>query len=536
MSTRSTLSFYLQKRPWAVFLLFTLLVVVLRWSGFYHSVLDLDESIYILIADAWLDGHTPYTTIFDNKPPGIYAIYAALLFISKGSILSIRIAACIFISLTCFILYKLAGLFDRENNRTGLIAGIVYALSSISMQGNASNTELFFSPFVVFAFYLFLSSGLINDKNITRINYFKLIFAGLLLGLAFEIKFVVVFDFLAMTLILIVLVIFILKPEKKIIKLLQSGVALSIGFLMPFLIVSAAFYSVNQFDDYFYANITANRLRTVANGFNPASIIRAIQYLIFRNHLLWISIPGILLYLYLSRTVSQHVKLFIFIVCTWFLIIVIGIISIFRNTFYAHYFLQLAPVLSLATAFLLVQLIFAGKHRLPGAINITIIGIILIYLIITSPDIRLNLEMNVRHVYHKHILHEKYWADVPAQIANYIKPELKTDDYIYIPDNEIIVYYLTQAKLPTRYVFPPLLMVHDDMPAIARVDPLSELQRILHKQPVFIIKFNNQGNALYNPEKNHDFLNMLNRELSLHYSLDTTISVLDIYKIKKGLH
>ena len=69
------------KRPLpdaVIALLFFVATLVTRIPVLSRSVLDWDESLYFIMAQQWRLGHLPYTTVWDNKPLGIYAIFAAL--------------------------------------------------------------------------------------------------------------------------------------------------------------------------------------------------------------------------------------------------------------------------------------------------------------------------------------------------------------------------------------------------------------------------------------------------------------------------
>ena len=56
-------------RPLVVFAGFLALTLWLRRFTYVLSALDWDESLYLLMARSLLEGHLPYTAIYDNKPP-----------------------------------------------------------------------------------------------------------------------------------------------------------------------------------------------------------------------------------------------------------------------------------------------------------------------------------------------------------------------------------------------------------------------------------------------------------------------------------
>ena len=62
--------------PWITGGALILLAVLSRAPSFVMSVTDWDESLYVIMAGQWRAGHLPYTAVWDNKPIGIYAIFA----------------------------------------------------------------------------------------------------------------------------------------------------------------------------------------------------------------------------------------------------------------------------------------------------------------------------------------------------------------------------------------------------------------------------------------------------------------------------
>ncbi|MEO0732907.1 MAG: hypothetical protein AAFZ52_08735, partial [Bacteroidota bacterium] len=66
--------------------LFILLAIALRWGSFFISVINHDESTYIVIADEMLRGEIYLRDVVDTKPIGIFWIYAALIKLTGGAI------------------------------------------------------------------------------------------------------------------------------------------------------------------------------------------------------------------------------------------------------------------------------------------------------------------------------------------------------------------------------------------------------------------------------------------------------------------
>ena len=85
----------LKTNNWFVFFVFICITFFLRISSFFQSVINWDESLYLLMASSILDGHIPYSVVWDIKPPGIYVLFSLAQILFGHSISSIRIITCI---------------------------------------------------------------------------------------------------------------------------------------------------------------------------------------------------------------------------------------------------------------------------------------------------------------------------------------------------------------------------------------------------------------------------------------------------------
>ncbi|OYV36674.1 MAG: hypothetical protein B7Z81_07080 [Acidocella sp. 20-61-6] len=159
---------------------FLLAAFATRLPVLHRSVLDWDESLYFLMAQSWHAGHLPYTTIWDNKPLGIYAIFAAFQAVFGERIVAMRLAAVAFAAALAWLVHGIT-LALTTNRRAALLAGCAVILCSLSNDGLSANTELFMASFTAAAVLLALRGGPAPA-------------IGLLLGCAFMVKYVAVFE------------------------------------------------------------------------------------------------------------------------------------------------------------------------------------------------------------------------------------------------------------------------------------------------------------------------------------------------------
>ncbi len=533
----SKLNFLLNKKPWLVFIFFMLLVVFLRWSSFYRTVIDWDESLYLLVAKAWADGNPPYTAVWDNKPPGIYLIFLAAITTLGHSIIPIRIFACVFIATTSFFLSKLGGLVEKNGNIIGLLAGVLYAIATLSNGGLASNTEIFFTTFVVIAIYIFFSHDFC-DEEITHEKYAILFGVGLLLGIAFEIKYVVIFDFIALSFILIFTLLFKGKSNKKYWLIVKTFSVLSLGFILPFLAFSLYFWVIGHFDEYVYANFTANKLRTIDLQFSFVEPFRSIYQKKKIDILIWLSIPFLFIgYFVMAKKSNQIIsaislweKWFLSSLIFWIFTILMGIYITLRGYFYGHYFIQILPILCFVVAYILIVLTFGVREIDQISIKqYAILGMLLAILIGNRGTFKA-LEANVKYTYFRNIQGVEEWGDTAALIARYLRGKVTSNDYIYVANQVPIVYFLTKTKIPTRYAFPPFLFLQSDLPNITGIEPHKELDLILQKRPLYIIKWRFYAESNY--VGNKIFVDKLEQALSEDYQFETSIDNLGLYRLK----
>lgn len=523
---------FFNARSWLVLVFFALLVVGLRLPSFYQSVvgLDWDDSLYLLVADRWLDGNPPYTAIWDNKPPGIYLLFAGAIAVLGHSVVAIRILAWIVVTLTCWLLYQLGRVIPHQGTAIGLAAGLLYAAASTGNgDGLSSNTELFFTPFAVFAVYLLLSQPS-YFRELESSDFQRVFLIGLSLGIGLAIKQVVLFDFAAISLLLGAAVLLQGRSPTRVVTLVKLYGLLLIGFILPFLLFSLYFLVIGHFGDYFYANLTANRLRTVDNSFSPSLLLEAIQEQVLEpnlNLVFWICAIAAPIYVGINRRIDSKERWIIASLFVWFVFILIGFCAVFRLILFDHYFLQLTPVLSLLTAYMLTRLLLPGSQSSADWRRYAALAAVL--LIVTIAQTKSTLREGARYVYYRQIKQVRHWQDTPAAVAEYIQARIAPTDYIYVVDDQPVIYFLTRANIPTRYAFPSFLIPGPGLPNIAGVEPLEELDRIMQKQPVYVIKRKGY-NSKIEIGNNRAYFERLNQFLNQHYTLEHTLNSTELYR------
>src|SRR5450756_1342884 len=119
--------------------------VIAHLPSFFHRLLDGDEAVYGSIAALMNAGGQLYGAGgVDNKPPGIFWVYAAIFRVAGNyQMTAVHAVGFVVIAATCYLLFVIGR--DLGGFRTGLLAALFYGV--LTAAGNprllATNTEMF---------------------------------------------------------------------------------------------------------------------------------------------------------------------------------------------------------------------------------------------------------------------------------------------------------------------------------------------------------------------------------------------------------
>jgi len=452
-----------RRLQWRIAALFFAAVLITRLPSFFLSVLDWDESLYVLMARQWQAGHLPYTTIWDNKPIGIYGIFLLFQSIFGDPVLAIRAATIAAISATAFAVFRIALLIPASNPPVAVFAGTAFIICSISNDGLAANTEIFMACFSAFAMLSALSPGFFPLRPLMRG-----FFAGLLFGLAFMTKYVAVFEAPALGFALLAFTPGV--PRAR----LTACLGAAAGAAAPLFCTVLLYAATGHLRLWWDCSIAANLLRvsTPISG-GALSYVLSLQLarwlpLFFSAAILLVSTPLLIRTKFLSRPALFHMFLVL-----WLLGGSAGVAA--AKLFYDHYFLQILPVLCITLAWVLHP--FAG--RLAAPLRALVFAAILAIPCFGAGQTLMGASLPLTAPPH---------ADTPHQIATefFLLPA-GAPRQLYVFDYQPIIYSLAGQTPPTRYAFPSVLtkcfLAH-----VAGVNAAAEVHRILAGNPAFIVR------------------------------------------------
>jgi hypothetical protein len=128
------------KQVWIGSLAVALLGLALR-APVADLPLERDEGEYAYIAQRWLDGAVPYRDAFDQKPPAIFAFFAAAFVVGGETPAAVRWAAQLWVAGALVAIARLGARVATPSAGVGAALLALALTSDPSWLGNAVNTE-----------------------------------------------------------------------------------------------------------------------------------------------------------------------------------------------------------------------------------------------------------------------------------------------------------------------------------------------------------------------------------------------------------
>lgn len=414
-----------------------LLSVILRWPTFIPSVMDHDESTYIIIANQWLQGGVPYVDNLDVKPPGIYFLYAIFLKILP-SVWGVRFFTSLVIGISGFLLYKIHKvLFVRHI--IAIACGTVYILMACAHKWSwPSNTEIFFILFSLLSFYRLITAS----KNIHYVVF------GIFVTAGFLVKFHLVFDVLAF-------VIFYYYWSAQ-----SFGRWLVNMFLafFSFVFLLAVVYLIYAHNGYSEQLLFA--MVEIPQGYANSFSFR--RFLKFFSEFYISFLPMSILFIYcLYQGVRRKwlERPLLILLVSWLVLSWISISS--TGKFFFHYYFQAVPVLAV---FSTVAFLYRDWSHTWLWVKVVKFRVIIFFLMVFSAWF---------NQYNQVISKD----DITRKIYEEIVYDFDRKDRIYTNDKNIL-YFMLGVDPPTKYTHTTVLYKQDLITAY-QVDVDNEFRKIV---------------------------------------------------------
>ncbi|MGZ5879364.1 MAG: glycosyltransferase family 39 protein, partial [Croceibacterium sp.] len=134
-----------------------LVTLATRAVWFGDPVADFDEQIYSLIGWRMTHGDLPFVDVWDRKPFGLFAIFAAAHWLLGPEPIAYQLVACLFAMGGAVLVYALAReLVDRAS---ATVAGALYLMLIAAYGSYSGQSEIFHAPMMLAMLWL------VRDRN-----------------------------------------------------------------------------------------------------------------------------------------------------------------------------------------------------------------------------------------------------------------------------------------------------------------------------------------------------------------------------------
>lgn len=463
--------------------------------AFLYEPFERDEGLYAYIGQEILRGGIPYKDAIENKPPGIYYLYAGFIALVGNSTEGIRLLSAGYSLLTVLSIYYLAS--HLYGARAGLLSSFFYGIFSSGpmIRGSSSQCEVFMVLPMVLSVYLFI-------RNVDTNKRIYLLLSGFLAGIAVFIKTTGLPN-------LLLILIFTLFTTKGI----KDRALNMLTFLIPVTLMACftfLYFSYHDaLDDLIYWNFTYQRtygrqpFSLMWDRFTTRGIDTSSEHL-----LLWmVAIPTVFRLLFKELGLRNILAV---------MLIPASLAAVFMpGTFWPHYFILMIPVLSILAGAGLAELWDERKKWF----------LIVLPVLVTAFLYSVKLDYAYYAVYSpEEVSANKYGTSIfgeSIKIAKYIKERTDEDDYIFQWGWQPELYFLTDRQSPNR--FPSGFFI------ALSANPINEINDILGgiitKRPKYII--------VQNGRENWPGYYQLSTIIERYYSLEETIGYALIYRVKE---
>lgn len=317
-----------------VFLLLLLVAFFIRFPFFFRDYIDRDESTFILMGQSWVNGHLPYTELWDLKPPMAFLFFAGIIYTFGKSFLAIRFFGTVLVAITAFFTYKIGE--KTASKKIGFWSSVVCVLL-ISMFGSLQGVM---SEHICMAFFMTALYLLINHQK-----WYWYGLAGILMGLSVMTK-------LNLAYAILVLGMFLLYSsfrKKEFWAGIQNSIGFGIGIILIILLTVLPYYLQGNAELWWKSVVRASLEYSDSR-----------RYSIFKLSPIFLLLTGFFLITWKKKYLDfkdSRVQILT--------IVIIGVVFSFLKggRINGHYLIQLHPVLIVLVGMVVAKFSFPQKFN-----------------------------------------------------------------------------------------------------------------------------------------------------------------------------
>ncbi|MFK4874613.1 ArnT family glycosyltransferase [Novosphingobium sp. ZW T3_23] len=428
-------------------LLYLICGFALRLPMFGKPAFQSDEQFYLLVGQRMVEGALPFVDIWDRKPFGLFLLYRGMAALPFDPVQTYQLVGLVFSILTALVIERMARTIAPP--AAALASGLAYLLYQPVFNVALGQSPVFYNLPVALAALVVL--GAFGRPN-TLTLFPRGLLAMLLVGVALQIKYSVVFEGIGFGLLLLA------SGHRQgwpLPRLALAGLAWAGTALAPTLAVWIGYALLGQGEAFVQANFLSILGRGVDQADAFAQLAKECLALI----------PFALATLLAPRRLAPRYPqnpVMLTVVRIWALVAVLGFLAF--GTWYDHYLGPVLVPLSVLAAPALGRRDSGERWYARLLLGFGLLGA----LVVPALQIR-----------------ERGTAEDFETASAAVKRELH-GRCLYIYEGDSALYRTTGACIPTRFAYPSHLNAMNEAAALG-VDPVAEVGRILASRPGVIV-------------------------------------------------
>ncbi|WP_353227453.1 hypothetical protein [Novosphingobium sp.] len=428
--------------PYAVIVLGCFLI---RLPTFGHPMLEFDEQLYLLVGDRMVQGQLPYVDLWDRKPIGLFLSYAGIRLLGGSGIVQYQIVATACVAITgCFI-------WTIARRAAGVIpsfgAALAYVLFLNVLSGTGGQASCIYNVFTACAAWAAFRSN--DTHSPVRIVGLAMLSMAMI-GIAIQFKYTPAVEGAFLGCWFLWRLWQVRMPLWQITGVAAAMIALA---LLPTAAAIGYYAAIGHLDAFVQANFISVFHR---HPFPAETRWKQLKFVVIKPICLIVVTPYALVVRYLQRN-ARNTQDFA-LLAGWTLFAVIAFLML--GDFYDFYFITVVLPLCIVVAPLIDM----------SRIGFSISCMLALWPLLLTP-----------HYYFTTRFHQHAARDLTNAVAPYVAHHC-----LYIYDGPAVIYLLTNACAPSRYIYPDHLNNPTEAPALG-VDPVAEMTRVLASRPGAIL-------------------------------------------------
>lgn len=419
--------------------------LVIRLPNFGDPTYHLDEAFYLFVGQRMGEGMLPYADIWDRKPVGVFALYAAIA--KLGGVYAYQGLAAVFACATSIFVARIARLY--ASRAAACLAGVFYLAMAGALAGGGGQSPIFYNAFVAAAAWLVARDAANGPpRGAGRAGDAAMILCGL--ALTFKPTALPEGIFLGTTLLAMEW-----RAGTDLARLARRGARWCLIAAAPTVFAWLYFAGVGHFAEYWFATVESVFLTLPADA--PARSVRVA----WLTNILWLplclAVAGLAVTQARAGSDPSRPRYIAPFLTGWLVAAMLGFLLV--PNYYDHYALPLAVVLAAASARL-----FEG--RLTGPV-------------LSALAIAHTLALSGYPVVQAQ---RKSAAQLGFASASALIERNRDGRCLFVFDATPALYRIAPACRGSKYLFPEHLSNAREAPAIG-ADPSAELRAILRQRP-----------------------------------------------------